>query len=43
MTGAIPNPKKSFDIDFDSKEVFEKTQYLPLITKFKFTSKKNRS
>lgn len=39
MIGAIPNPKKSFDIDFDSKEVFEKTQYLPLITKFKFTSK----
>jgi hypothetical protein len=39
MIGAIPNPKKSFDIDFNSKEVFEKTQYLPLITKFKFHSK----
>lgn len=39
MIGAISNPKKTFDIDFDSKEVFEKTQYLPLITKFKFTSK----
>ncbi len=39
MIGAIPNPKKSFDIDFNSKEVFEKIEYLPLITKFKFTSK----
>ena len=39
MIGAIPNPKKSFDIDFDSKEVFEKTQFLPSITKFKFHSK----
>jgi hypothetical protein len=39
MIGAIPNPKKSFDIDFDSKEVFEKTQYLTKITKFKFHSK----
>lgn len=39
MIGAIPNPKKSFDIDFDSKEVFEKAQYLPLITKFRFNSK----
>lgn len=39
MIGAIPNPKKSFDIDFDSKGVFEKIQYLPLITKFKFNSK----
>lgn len=39
MIGAIPNPKKSFDIDFDSKDVFEKTQYLPLITKFRFNSK----
>lgn len=39
MIGAIPNPKKSFDIDFNSKDVFEKTQYLPLITKFRFNSK----
>ena len=39
MLGAIPNPKKSFDIDFDSKSVFDKIQYLPLLTKFRFNSK----
>lgn len=39
MIGAIPNPKKSFDIDFDSKEVFDKIKYLHFFTKFSFNSK----
>lgn len=39
MLGAIPNPKKSFDLDFVSQEVYEKIKYLPLLTKFKQFSK----
>lgn len=39
MIGAIPNPKKSFDIDFSSQDVFEKTKYLSLLTKYKFSSR----
>jgi hypothetical protein len=39
MIGAISNPKKSFEVDFNSKEVFEKIRYIDLLTKFKFTSK----
>jgi hypothetical protein len=37
MIETIPNPNKSIDID--SKDVFEKTQYLPLITEFMFNTR----
>lgn len=39
MIGVIPNPKKSFDLDFSSQDVFEKTKYLSLLTKYKFNSR----
>lgn len=40
MLGAIPNPKKSFDVDFDSQKIIETIQYIALINKtYKFTSK----
>lgn len=39
MLGAVPNPKKSFEIDFNSQDVFDKIQHLSLVSKYKFTSR----
>ena len=40
MLGAIPNPKKSFDVDFSSQKIIDTIPYIPLVNnKYKFTSK----
>ena len=40
MLGAIANPKKSFEIDFNSQKIIDTIQYIPLKNnKYKFTSK----
>ena len=40
MLGAIPNPKKSFDVDFSSQKIIDTIQYIPLRNnKYKYTSK----
>lgn len=40
MLGAIPNPKKSLDIDFSLEQVFNAIMLIPLKnTKYKFNSK----
>lgn len=40
MLGAIPNPKKSFDVDYNCQKIVDTIQYIPLInSKYKFTSK----
>jgi hypothetical protein len=40
MLGAIPNPKKSFDVDFSCQKIIDTIEYIPLRNnKYKFTSK----
>jgi hypothetical protein len=40
MLGAIPNPKKSFDVDYNCQKIIDTIQYIPLKnSKYKFTSK----
>lgn len=39
MLGAIPNPKKSFELDFDHKSVMNSFTFIPVLnTKYKFLS-----
>jgi hypothetical protein len=40
MLAAIPNPKKSFEIDYSSQEVVKSLRYIPFLNKkYKFTSR----
>ena len=40
MLGAIPNPKKSFELDFDSQKILNSIRFIPNInSKYRFNSK----
>jgi hypothetical protein len=40
MLGAIPNPKKSFELDFDSQKILNSIRFIPnLNSKYRFNSK----
>jgi|LakMenE01Jun11ns_1017448.scaffolds.fasta_scaffold9565736_2 hypothetical protein len=39
MLGAIPNPKKSFELDFDTQRIMDSLKFIPALnTKYKFSS-----
>jgi hypothetical protein len=42
MNGVIPNPKKSFELDFDTQSIMNSLKFIPALnTKYKLTSSNN--